>query len=648
VPEPAEASNTAPGPRRGLLVRIPLLLTLLLPFLVLELAIGYLGLQLLQRDLSRQATAALDEELARQFFEERATVRDRELYLAEAVTLAANLQGMAAALTNRDPVRARQLVDSVLALKSDLVQVAVLDGGALALVEVTREAPGTGPTTTAGTDWGAVAAVRTAQRGQPGERTTGLVQLGGRRLLVLAEPVCTGDQACNGVGVAVAALQLEDLVAPGAAAGDVALYDSAGRLLLPSAAATSKPWPAAPPEATEQRVRRVEGRGQSQLGVLYGPLAFEGGGSGILAVRQPTAVAYAAAGDTRRNLVLVLLAAMAVTVLIGSGLARGILRQVQATLRTTRALGSGDLAARSPVLAHHELGDLARGVNSMASQLQTTYETLEQRVEERTAEVRELVGQRSEFFAALSHELRTPLAVIVAQSEVLHDDSAELSPELIRDSAAIVGRSAQQLLDVVNQILEFARTEREGLDVDVRPLALAPVLRGVVAELEPTAKSAGLRWQASIPRRLPQVLAEPAAVHTVLMNLLGNAVKYTPAGGEVTLRVRVRDPVVLIEVADTGVGIPPELGDAVYEPFMRVRGTRTQRGEASTGLGLALVRMLVDAIGARISYRSTPGEGTTFAVELRLADQPRPADPQGTPAVATALREPVGARGGPA
>ena len=95
--------------------------------------------------------------------------------------------------------------------------------------------------------------------------------------------------------------------------------------------------------------------------------------------------------------------------------------------------------------------------------------------------------------------------------------------------------------------------------------------------------------------------------------------KYTPSGGTVTLRARAADERVLVDVSDSGVGIPTGLGDHIFEPFVRVKGTRTQRGEASTGLGLALVRSLVDAQDAEISYLSEAGRGTTFTVSFPTA-----------------------------
>jgi signal transduction histidine kinase len=399
---------------------------------------------------------------------------------------------------------------------------------------------------------------------------------------------------------------------------DYALYDTQGRLLAP-AHQQGRRWPAPPRDTGTVRTRRIEGSGRGQVAAMYGPVAFEGGTRGILAVRRTTARAYSAARRARNGLAFILLGAMALTVLIGSGLARSILRQIRATLQTIGALGGGDLSARAPIINEDELGELARGVNTMAAQLETSYETLEQRVSERTDEVRQLLQQRSEFFAALSHELRTPLAVIVAQSDLLLEDGFADAPGAVQETGATVRASAQQLLDAVNQILEFAKTESGDVEVDLAPVSVADTFGDLEHTVDGLVRGSGLTLEFVVADDVPLVLADASRLRAVLLNLVGNAVKYTPAGGTVTVSASKRNGSVAIEVRDTGVGVPAEVGDRIFEPFYRVRSTRTQRGEASTGLGLALTKRLVEMQHGEISYTSTPKRGTTFTVTLPLA-----------------------------
>lgn len=610
--------------RQGLFSRLPLVMKLLVPFLLLELVIGYLGVGLLQHDLTSRARAAIDEDLAGRFFEARSVVHDRQLYLAEASDLVANLQGMGQAVQSKDAHAARQLAASVLAVKGDVIRLAVTDLRGIALMEVTRTAKGAPPTTASGARWSAVPAVRSVLRSASLQRQAGVVRVGGQTLLVMAERICAPGASCVGVGAAITALPIQSAVTLDPETSlNVALYDQAGRLLYPTEERQRRTWPAPPALGGDQRVRRVEGSGSTQVGAVYGPVAFEGGGGGIIAVRRSTAFAYASARHTRNQFALILLAAMLSTVVIGSLLARWFLRQVRSTVQAVGAIGEGELSARAAITTDDELGDLARGVNTMASQLERSYETLEQRVIERTEQVRQLLEQRSSFFAALSHELRTPLAIILAQSEMLLEEKV-VDPGHVHDASETMRASAQQLLDVVNQILEFARAEAGGAPVELQPVAVADVVGELQSTLQGLTKAAKQKTKVHLPVDLPDALADPHALRTVLLNLVGNAVKYTPSGGSVEIRAHSESDRVVIEVADSGVGIPAGLGDQIFQPFARVKGTRTQRGEASTGLGLAVVRTLVEAQDGRIDYTSEPGQGTTFVVSLPCARAVRP------------------------
>jgi signal transduction histidine kinase len=624
-----DSDDERAGRPRRLVGRLPLLLKLLLPFLILELAIGYLGVGLLQRDLGARARASIDEDLSRLFFEERSVLHDRELYLVESVNLAANLQGMAEAVAAHDAKTAGQLVASVAALKTDLVTIAVTDRTGLSLADVERPSGGGPPALATGRNWNDVAATNAALHSATGERTSALVVLGTERLLVVVSPICLGQRPCDAAGVAIAGMPLDRIVSvtAGGVASDAALYDADGRLLArtPNHASTVA-WPRPPrvrdTSASGARVRRIEGGGRRQIAAMYGPVQFEGGTGGILAVRRQTAAAYSSARRARNGLALVLLATMALTVLIGTAVARSILRQVQGTLKTVRSLGSGDLQARAPVTSEDELAQLARGVNDMAGQLSASYETLESRVAERTDEVRRLMQQRTEFFASLSHELRTPLAVIVAQAELLLDDEYTASPGGTRNAGQTMHDSAEQLLSVVNDILDFAKTEAGTIEVSLEPVAMSRALAELSNTIDGLTRTARLVWRDGVPADLPMIAADPVRLRAVLLNLVDNAVKYTPPGGVVTLSALAVDDRVEVHITDSGVGIPPELGEQIFEPFYRVRGTRTQRGQASTGLGLALSKRLVEAMDGTIRYESAQGRGTTFVVSLRVAEAP--------------------------
>ena len=242
---------------------------------------------------------------------------------------------------------------------------------------------------------------------------------------------------------------------------------------------------------------------------------------------------------------------------------------------------------------------------------------LELRIEVRTEEIRKLMQERASFFASMSHELRTPLAIIIAQGDLLMSESpasvASRAGQVVKDSAA-------QVLKVVNDILDFARAEVGRLDLELAPVPLDRL----AAELQPTLQGltspARIGLSVELAPDLPPVQGDPGRIREVLLNLVANAVKYTPQGGRIQVAARVADDRAEISVADTGVGIPPDVGDQVFEPFYRAPTVEPQRGEASSGLGLAVAKGLVEAHGGRLWYRSEPGQGSTFTFTIPLAE----------------------------
>jgi signal transduction histidine kinase len=285
-------------------------------------------------------------------------------------------------------------------------------------------------------------------------------------------------------------------------------------------------------------------------------------------------------------------------------------------LETNRALGAGDLGARAAVVTNDEIGELARGLNQMAVELQASYETLETRVAQRTEEIQRLLRERTEFFASLSHELRTPIALIINHAETLLEREARDTGRSVDDRAEIIRGSGQQLLAVVNDILDLARLEAGSVRVDISEVSLRDVVDDLSLTMRGLASAADVRLVIDVPPDLPAVRADPARVRDVLLNLVDNAVKYTPASGSVTVSASRDGAWVTLAVSDTGVGIPAEAQDRVFEPFFRVSGTKPQRGEFSTGLGLAIAKKLVEAQSGEIGFTSVTGEGTTFSVRL--------------------------------
>jgi two-component system sensor histidine kinase/response regulator len=303
-------------------------------------------------------------------------------------------------------------------------------------------------------------------------------------------------------------------------------------------------------------------------------------------------------------------------VAIGAMLSRFIMAQVRPLLETSRALGRGDLSARAPVVADDELSELARGVNQMAEQLEASYETLELRVTERTEEVQRLLRERTDLFTAISHEFRTPLAVITRYLEMMLDPSYPKKPRWSSEAGQVMKDSTDQLLVLINDILDLAKAEAGHLDMALEDVALPGFLTRLRKTIEGLAGAGGLHTRIDVPKDLPLVRADGSRLREIVLNLVDNAAKYTPPDGHVEVSVRTRNDVVEVSVSDTGLGIPEEVRDRIFEPFYRVEGRQPLKGQFSTGLGLALTKRLVEAQGGQIWFEGRPERGTTFTFTL--------------------------------
>lgn len=196
-------------------------------------------------------------------------------------------------------------------------------------------------------------------------------------------------------------------------------------------------------------------------------------------------------------------------------------------------------------------------------------------------------------------------------------------------SARAIKTSGAHLLAVVNDILDLARAEVGGLDIEPCEVDFVQALEELGPTITGLARAGALELTMSIPSDLPNVSADPQRLREILLNLIDNAVKYTPPGGKISLIADVSDGSVSISVRDSGPGIPKEVGDQIFEPFYRVKGTKVQKGRSSSGLGLALTKRLVEAHGGSIGYREGPGQGTTFTFTLPLFESSRSHPEQG-------------------
>jgi PAS domain S-box-containing protein len=223
---------------------------------------------------------------------------------------------------------------------------------------------------------------------------------------------------------------------------------------------------------------------------------------------------------------------------------------------------------------------------------------------------------KSEFLAVMSHELRTPLTAVMGYGELLLEGIPELLPPGSEDFVRRINVSARHLLGVIEEILAYASMEAGTATLRAGAADLAEVAREAVVLLEPQARKRGLELRVHLPGAPLQGVTDAGKVRQVLAALLGNAVRFTPAG-HVSLELRAADGAAAFRVADTGIGIAPGHHEAIFEPFWQVEQSQT-REVGGTGLGLAIARRLARLLGGELSVESEPGRGSTFTFVLPL------------------------------
>jgi signal transduction histidine kinase len=222
---------------------------------------------------------------------------------------------------------------------------------------------------------------------------------------------------------------------------------------------------------------------------------------------------------------------------------------------------------------------------------------------------------KTEFLSTVSHELRTPLTAVRASAGLLLDSEADrLSPNQLRLIRSIA-RNTDRLSNMVTDLLDMARLQSGRLPLTCELIDLHPIIRSCVANLRPLMDRKEQVIDIQFPHDLPRVMADRRRVEQILTNLLSNAHKYTPRGGQMAVAVAHEGTSVVVTVTDSGPGVPGEERDLIFRRFYR--GATVRRGEPSgAGLGLAVAKSLVDLHGGKIGYRDATGGGSEFFFSL--------------------------------
>jgi PAS domain S-box-containing protein len=269
-------------------------------------------------------------------------------------------------------------------------------------------------------------------------------------------------------------------------------------------------------------------------------------------------------------------------------------------------------------------------LQEQTTELEMQAEALEQLNQELTERTVELERQRaaaadanrakSSFLAVMSHELRTPLNAIGGYVQLLQMEVHGPVSEAQQEALERIDRSQRHLLRLINDVLNLSRIEAGRVDYDVEPAALDALVTSVLPMVEPQIAAKELRLEVRVASTLV-AMADREKVKQILLNLLTNAVKFTMPGGRIRLEGAANAPrsgTVSVRVSDSGVGIPADMGDRIFEPFVQVDASRTRATEG-TGLGLAISRDLARGMGGELTMESDVGVGSTFTLTLRAA-----------------------------
>jgi two-component system phosphate regulon sensor histidine kinase PhoR len=230
------------------------------------------------------------------------------------------------------------------------------------------------------------------------------------------------------------------------------------------------------------------------------------------------------------------------------------------------------------------------------------------------SEVRRAEVMRRDFVANVSHELRTPLAALKSVIETLRTGAVE-DPELARDFLSRADFELDRLVQMVEELLQLSRIESGEVPLTLQPLEIREVLATAVDRMGPQAQKHGLKLRIKIQPLVPYVMVDRVLIERAIVNLIDNAVKFTPEGGSIVVSARSSDSMVTVEVRDNGEGIDPVDLPRVFERFYKADRARRAGG---TGLGLAIVKHTIEAHGGTVKAESNPGKGSTFGFSIPI------------------------------
>jgi len=291
-------------------------------------------------------------------------------------------------------------------------------------------------------------------------------------------------------------------------------------------------------------------------------------------------------------------ASVLAALLVSWFLSRRIVAPVQTLSAASQSIAEGHYDERVQVHGADEIAQLASSFNQMATQLE------------------QVESMRRQLIGDVTHELRTPLTSIKGYMEGLVDGVLPAIPETFNQ----IHREADRLSRLVDDLQELSRVEAKAYSLDVRSVTVSNLVQTTVKRLSPQANAKRINLRLNLPADLPPLLADEDRITQVLVNLVANAIQYTPEGGDVTISAARQADEMYISVKDTGIGIPPEHIDNLFTRFYRVDKSRSRNAGGGSGIGLTIARHFVEAHGGRIWVESKgEDQGSTFTFSLKVA-----------------------------
>jgi len=305
---------------------------------------------------------------------------------------------------------------------------------------------------------------------------------------------------------------------------------------------------------------------------------------------------------------------------------RVILRPIRQLRAIANNVADGNLGIRSAIKTGDEYEKLANAFNHMLDHLQAAQERLRQankqldekiaQLSERNIELFKANTVKGEFLANISHEFRTPLNAILGFAEIMREKPEVLKKEKGRRYAENIITSGNRLLNMINDLLNIAKTEAGKMELHIEQTSLAELCKTVIGHFSALTKKKKIKVRLSVEDHIPALLTDAGKVEQILYNFLSNAVKFTPERGRVEIRARMLDEKnVRIEVSDTGCGIVEADKKKIFEKFRQIDGSITRQSPGS-GLGLAISRELAALLAGSIGLDSEAGKGSTFWLDI--------------------------------